>query len=226
MKTKVIVTIMIMVFLASIIVVAIPASAKPSTFTVSYNQTRFRWAARDNKPFSDFNWTSVAKSTVSSVFTLTGNVLHWVIPLDTPPKTGTYPDGNSTVYVYDAEAGVWIQKEGTLDYISSNAPYFPLTMYHRGYLKFNGVPSPSTFVHGVMYRWAYVYGVDEATVHASVPQAVWDSKMGAWLVAFAVLLWDKAPQNYDTVAPYTNPAFPSPFVEPVPATNYYNPMGL
>lgn len=212
-----------MLFLTLIVA---PACAEPSTFTVSYNQTRFRWAARDNKPFGDLNWTSVAKSAPLSVFTLTGNVLHTVIPLETPPKTGTEPLGNSTVYVYDAKAGVWIQKEGTLDYISSNTPYFLITMYHRGYLKFNGAPSSSTFVHGVMYRWAYIYSVDEATVKAAVPYAVWDSTMGAWLMAFAVLLWDKAPQTYDTVAPYTKPAFPSPFIEPVPATNYYNPMGL
>jgi hypothetical protein len=196
---------------------------KPSTFTVSYNQTRFRWAARDNQPIGD--WTNVLQSKTKYVFTLTGNVLQTVIPLETPPKPGTYPLGNSTFYVYDHKAGVWIQKENILVYTSSNAPYFVLTMYHCGYLKFSGAPSNSTFVHGVMYRWAYVYGVDYATVKAAVPQAVWDSKMGASLLAFAVLLWDKAPQNYDTVAPYTNPAFPSTFIEPVPASNY-NPLGL
>jgi rhodanese-related sulfurtransferase len=138
---------------------------------------------------------------------------------------GTYPVGNSTVYVYNCKDKVWVQKEGTLNYTSSNAPYFNLTMYHRGYLEFNGVPSNDTFVHGVMYRWAYVYGVDEDTMLSAVPEAHWDSKMGAWLVAFAVLLWDKGIQNYDTVAPYTNPAFPSQFVEPFPACNY-NPLGI
>jgi hypothetical protein len=198
---------------------------KPSAITLSYNQTRFRWAARDNKPIGD--WTSVAQSPIITNYTLTRNVLHWVIPLETPPKPGTEPVGNSTVYVYNAKAGVWIQKEGTLNYTSSNAPYFNVTMYHRGYLKFSVASDPSsTFVHGVMYRWAYLSdSVDEATVHAVVPQAVWDSKRGAWLLAFAVLLWDNAPQTYDTVAPYTNPAFPSPFIEPFPA-RIYNPMGL
>jgi hypothetical protein len=225
LKTKVITTLMIMLFLASIVLVAFPVSAKPQEFTVSFNQARFRWRARFGL-FGDWrdNAAPTQNAPTSYVFTLTGKVLHTDLPVEAY-RPDTEPLGVSTVYVYDAEAGVWIQKEGTLEWISAQSPYLPITQYSRGYLEFNGAPSSSTFVHGVRCVWAYVYGYDEATVKGTYPYAVWDSTMDAWWIAFAILLFDTGAQSYDTSAPYTNPAFPSPFIEPVPASNY-NPMGL
>ena len=226
MKTKVITIMMIMLFLASITAVAIPASAKPSSITVPYKQAVLSWRARFGLIGSEWNNIPILQNVPTSFdYTLTGNVLHTLIGPLSPPRLGTEVYGASTVYVYDAKAGVWVQNEGTVVYISSQSPYLPVTLYRRGYLEFDGAPSADTFVHGVMYQWGFVYGYDEATVKGTYTNAVWDSTMGAWLIGFAIYLWDTASQTYDTVAPYENPEFPSPFIEPVPASNY-NPLGL
>ena len=129
------------------------------------------------------------------------------------------PTGASTVYVYDKVSGLWIQREGTMNYTSPTSG-LPIADYWRGYLRFSGTPSTGAFVHSVAYRWGYVYGADETTVKAAYPYAVWDTTMGAWLVEFDIYLWDPTAytQSYTTT-------FPSPFIEPVPASNY-NPLGL
>jgi len=221
MKKKVITMIMITLFLAGIIAVAVPTSAKPSTISLTYHQALSRWQGRLG-PFGTWN-TLQNNVHISFDYTLTGNVLHTSFLQYVTAKPGTEIIGTSTVYVYDAKAGVWVQKEGTIEYTSPNAPgYLPITVYYRGYLKFSVASDPtSTFVHGAMYSWSYVYGVDEATVKAMIPNAVWDSTMGAWLAGFTIYHWD--PTTY--TQSYTTP-FPSPFIEPVPATNYYNPLGL
>jgi len=216
MKTKAIATIMIMLFLASITAIAIPVSAPPVTFTVSYNQAQFQWRTPSwGGPFG--TWSSIYQnSATSSDFTLTGNVLHTSI---TYSPSVTDLQGASTVYVYNKQEGVWIQKEGTIKYTS---PYsgLPITEYWRGYLEFTGTPGASTFLHGVGYQWGYVYGVDEAIVKAYYIYAIWDETMGAWLVGFSIYLWDPVTVTQSYAIP-----FPIPFIEPVPASNY-NPLEL
>ena len=59
---------------------------------------------------------------------------------------------------------------------------------------------------------------EDTDLSGNLPYAQWDNKVGAWLVGFSIYLWDTAPQAYTT-------AFPDPFPEPVPASNY-NPLGL
>ena len=188
-------------------------AAKPAPFPVNYYQAQFQlrlaWGSFGDWSYTYQNWAT------SGDYILTGNVLHTTISYS-PSVTDLV--GASTVYV-KYNATVWIQREGTISYTS---PYSGLTIteYWRGYLSFSGVPSASTFVHGVGYQWGYVYGVDEATVKAFYVNAIWDETMGAWLVGFSIYLWDTIPPS----SPYNIP-FPSPFIEPVPASNY-NPLGL
>jgi len=204
----------VLVMLASLAMV--PAFAKPTPFTVPYNQAQFQWRAPSwGGPFGA--WSSTYQNyATSSDFTLTGSVLHTSI---TYSPSVTDLSGASTVYVYDKASGLWIQHEGTISYTS---PYSGLTITEcwRGYLEFSGAPSATSFVHGVGYQWGYVFVADEATVIASYPNAIWDSRLGAWLVGFSIYLWDPTTftQTYSTL-------FPSPFIEPVPA-NSYNPLGL
>ncbi len=218
MKIKMITILVMTMFLASTIAVATSASAKPSAVSVTYHQATFRWRALANPIGS---WSSGTTQNVHTDFAyvLTGNVLHTSIgPLSTP-KAGTDVYGSSTVYVYDSKAGVWVQNEGTVVYTSSQAPDFlTVTLYRRGYLSFDGAPSNSTFEHGVMYQWGYVYGVDETTVKRTYTNAVWDSTMGAWLIGFAIYMWDPT-----TITQSYSPPFPNPFIEPVPASNYLSP---
>jgi hypothetical protein len=197
------------------------------TFTLSFNQAVFSWRARFGPLSGEWNNIPIPQNVPTSFdYKLAGNKLHTVIGPLSPPRPGTEVYGNSTYYVYKGK-GVWVQNRGeTVVYTSSQPPhYLPVTLHRRGYLKFDGAPSADTFVHGVMYQWGYVYGYNETTVKAAYAHAVWDSKMGGWHIGFAIYLWDKATQTYDTVAPFTNPGFPSPMIEPLPDRNY-NPLGL
>jgi len=210
-----------LVILSLLVVLVTPVMAKPTSFTVPYNQAQFQWRASpianpSQIPFGDWS-DAYQNDATSDDYTLTGNVLHMSISYS-PSVTDL--QGASTVYVYNGT--VWIQREGTISYTS---PYSGLTIteYWRGYLSFSSIPSAFTFLHGVGYQWGYVYGVDEATVKAKYPIAVWDGVMQAWLVGFSIYLWDSGTQTYDDTPPYTNPAFQ--FIEPVPADNY-NPLGL
>jgi len=205
--------------LAVLVVTAMPVTAPPTTFTVPYHQAQFQWrTAPWGGPMGAWSYVYQNWAT-SDDYTLKGNVLNMSISY-LPSVTNL--QGASTIYV-KYNATVWIQHEGTISYTS---PYSSLTIteYWRGYLSFSGVPSASTFVHGVGYQWGYVYGVDGATVLASYPYAVWDNVMQAWLVGFSIYLWDSGPQTYSVLPPYY-PPFPSPFIEPVPASNY-NPLNL
>jgi hypothetical protein len=207
MKTKVITALIATIFFAA----AVPAIAKPATLAVPMNQAQFQWRAPSwGGPIGA--WSSIYQNYATSMdLVLTGDVLHTTLSYS-PSVTDL--EGASTVYVYDKTSGLWIQHEGTISYTS---PYSGLTIteYWRGYLRFTDTPSDTAFVHGVGYQWGYVYGVDEVTVKASYPYAVWDETMGAWLVGFSIYLWD--PTTYTQA--YTIP-FPSPFIEPVPASNY------
>jgi hypothetical protein len=205
-----------------VLMLTVPVMAKkPTTFDVELKATWFHWGARAGSMGSSFGvWTNNPpywddQLVVMTDLTLTGNVIHKTLLYDTPVA------GASTVYVYNKAGDLWIQHEAK---VNCTSPYtgLPITEYMRGYLKFNGTPSPGSFVHGVMYRWSYVYGVDETTVQANThyPKAVWDATMDAWLVAFDLYLYDSAAITQS----YTTP-FPSPFIEPVPASNY-NPLNL
>lgn len=212
MKRLVIALMLVLVMLALVVT---PALAKPTaTFTVPYKQAQFQWRTPSwGGPFGD--WSSVYQNwSTSADFTITGNTLHTSISYS-PGVTDLR--GASHVYTYNKKSGKWIQHEGTIQYTS---PYsgLPITEYWRGYLDFDGAPSATSFVHGVGYQWGYVYNVDEASVLEKYPYAVWDSTMGAWLTGFSIYIWDKANQAYTI-------AFPGPFIEPVPASNY-NPLGL
>lgn len=196
----------------------VPSYAKPTVFTMPYNQAQFQWCALFSAIGDWSPGASYQNFATSSDFSLTGNVLHTSI---TYSPSVTDLQGASTVYVFDASTGLWIQHEGTISYTS---PYsgLPITEYWRGYLKFSDVPSELTFVHGVGYQWGYVFlpESDSATVLATYPYATWDSTVGGWLLGFSIYLWDPTSftQSYTT-------AFPSPFIEPVPANNF-NPLGL
>jgi hypothetical protein len=192
-----------------------PVMAKTTSLTVNLNQAQFQW--RGSVDFGDWSYSYLTFAT-SSDYTLTGNVLHteWSY---SPPVTDVH--GQSTVYVYDKSAEVWIEHEGQVSYVYV-AGYgdTPVANFFRGYLDFGGnAPSDATFVHGVAYQWIYLYLPSTATLTGSYTQhAVWDEKVNAWLVGFSIYLWDRTPQAY-------NIPFPNPFIEPVPANNY-NPLGL
>lgn len=202
--------------IAVMLLTAMQAACAQATFTVPYKQAQFQWrTAPWGGPIGAWSMTYQNWAT-SSDFRLTGNVLHTSI---TYSPSVTDLQGASSIYVYDKQEGRWIQKEGTIKYTS---PYSGLTIteYWRGYLQFSGNPSATTFVHGVGYQWGYVYlpQSDQAIVNAKYPYAVWDTVMQAWLVGFSIYIWDAGAQSY------TIP-FPSPFIEPVPASKY-NPLSL
>lgn len=138
----------------------------------------------------------------------------------------TQEEGTSMVFT--KRGSRWVLHEGTIKYVS---PYSGLwiTEYWRGYLQFDGQPSVTSQLHGVMYQWGYAFGVDEPTVKSFYTNAVWDAVMEAWLLGFSVYLWDdrSAPQNYIGASGPILPTygFPDPFIEPVPASNC-NPMSL
>lgn len=195
-----------------------PIMAEPRIeFTVNYHQAQFQWRATDwGGPFGAWSYTYQNFGT-STDFRLTGSVLHTSMTYS-PAVTGLY--GESTAYVNSKKQGIWIQKEGTINYTS---PYsgFIITEYWRGYLQFSGTPNATSFVHGVGYQWSYVHLLmsDEALVKEKYPNAEWDSVLEAWLVGFSVYLWDTTgTQSYSL-------DFPSPFIEPVPASNH-NPLDL
>jgi len=203
---------LIALLLLAVLVTAVPAMAKPTTLTVSYNQVQFQWRANKNAFGA---WSVIYKTYPGhSDFRLTGNVLHSSVTYVPSP---TDVQGDSNVYVYDNKEAKWILKEGTVQY-TSLASGLPITEYFRGYVELD--MSAMILVHGVLYQWGYVYlpQSDEATVKAKYKFAVWDDVMEAWLAGFSIYLKDP------TVITYNTP-FPSPFIEPVPASNY-NPLGL
>jgi len=205
--------------LAVLVATAMPAMAKPTTFTVNYNQAQFQWRCFFG-PFGDWNY-KYQNSPETSDYILTGNVLHTAWSYS-PVVTDL--EGQSTVYVYNASSGLWIEHEGQVSYkyVAGYGDYW-IVNFFRGYVEFDRAPSEGNFVHGVAYQWVYLYAPYSET--PPVPNAIWDETIGAWLVGFSIYLWDTGTQNYDVTFPYENPAFPDPFVEPVPASNC-NPLDL
>ena len=197
------------------VVMAVPVSAKPATFTVPYYQAQFQWRAWNPMPVGA--WSPLYQNyATSSDFKLTGNVLHTAWSYS-PVVTDL--EGESTVYTYDKKTDIWIEKEGRVSY--KYEPYYgdyPIVNYFRGYVEFDGTPGADSFVHGVAYQWAYLLAPQEVT--PSLPYAIWDDRIDAWLVGFSIYLWDPTTTNQSY-----SMQFPDPFIEPVPASNY-NPLNL
>lgn len=210
----------ISVLITSVLVFAIPVFAKPTALTVDFNQAQFQWRGFAGA-FGDWTYT-YQNVPVSVDYIQTGKVLHAV--WDYQPYVSDQR-GESTVYVYNAKEGLWIEREGHVKYIYELYGDYVAVNYFRGYLNFTGEPSTANFVHGVAYQWVYILAPENEDVPSVVPDAFWDEQMNAWLVGFSIYLWDSAPQGYDVTSPYTNPEFPDPFPRPVPA-NIYNPLGL
>ena len=195
----------------------IPTMAKPTEITVNHNQSQDQW-----RGISAFGaWTpgfSYLEFSTSTDFVLTGKVLHtsWSY---SPVVTDL--SGQSTVYTYDKKSELWIEHEGQVSYVY--VPGYgdsPVVNHFRGYLDFGGnTPSTANFVKGVAYQWAYLF-VPEGTELTGkyTAHAVWDEKVGAYLVGFSVYRWSPSP-------PAAALTFPDPFPEPVPARNY-NPLDL
>jgi len=182
--------------------------AKPTStqFTLTYNLAQFQWRAFGG-PFGA--WSSVYQNSLTTddlPYILTGNSLKTTITFS-PIVTNV--QGASTNYVYDKTSKLWIQHEGTITYDIPN--YYcssadavctgPYVSYWRGYLDFGGnTPSELSFVHGVVYQWVYYYSAqDDPTVALNLPNAVWDQKVGAWLIGFSIYFYDKGPQNYNNL---------------------------
>jgi hypothetical protein len=220
MKSKISV-IKIALILAMVTIMLVTATgtvfaAKPTTFTVSFNQAQDQW--RGISLFGD--WTpgySYLISATDAEFTLTGNTLHtnWSY---SPVVTDLH--GESTVYTYDKKADVWIEHEGKVSYVYvPGYGEYPVVNYFRGYVKFDGTPAADTFINGVAYQWAYLFAPQDAVLAGTyTPNAIWDETVEAWLVGFSIYRWDNVP-------PVSQVPFPDPFPEPVPA-NDYNPLDL
>lgn len=208
-----------LISLIGLLLITTVMAAQPAPFTVNFNQAQFQW--RGISALGD--WTpsySYLNSPTSSDFELTGNVLHtsWSYSPSVTDLTG-----ESTIYVYDKATELWIEKEGQVSYVY--IPGYgesPVVNYFRGYLDFGGnIPSDATFEHGVAYQWAYLFVPEGTTLTGSyTANAVWDEQVGAYLVGFSIYLWDPTTE----VQAYTT-AFPNPFTEPIPASNY-NPLSL
>lgn len=201
------------ILLLLVCAVVVPAVlAKPESVTIPIKQTQFQCRLWDPPGWKGGDALYQNWETEMDLL-LTGKVLHTTITYSPPVEN---EEGTSTIYVYDKKSDLWIQHEGTISYTS---PYSGLTIteYWRGYLEFDDVPGEDTFEHGVGYQWGYVYGEDPRWYYT---HAIWDETMGAWLLGFSIYLWDPVDetQDYDI-------AFPDPFIEPVPASNY-NPLDL
>jgi hypothetical protein len=199
------------------VTLTIPVLAGPTPITIDFNQAQDQW-----RGVSAFGaWTpgySYLASAVSEDFVLKGKTLHtsWSYSPVVVDLTG-----ESTVYVYDKELEIWIEREGTVSYIyEPGYGTFPAVNYFRGYLDFDGeVPSTANFVGGVAYQWCYLFAPETAILEGSyTANAVWDETMGAWLVGFSVYRWTPIPP-----ASYLD--WPDPFPTPVSA-NIYDPLGM
>jgi len=203
-------------FMAVLCVSVAPATAKPATFNVQYNQAQFQWRCFFGAFEDGWNYL-YENSPESSDYRLTGNVLQteW-----TYSPVVTDLEGQSTVYVYNGSC--WIEHEGQVNYkyVAGYGDYW-IVNFFRGYVAFEGEPSADSFTHGVAYQWVYLYAPFSET--PPVSNAVWDETIGAWLVGFSIYLWDDGAQNYKPeLGDIGDPVL---FIEPVPASNC-NPLGL
>jgi len=198
---------------------AVPVMTKPvtTTFTVPHYTSQLQWRAA-NGPFG--TWTFATGSYADSDdYTLAGNKLNTTItfsPLVTNLK------GGDTQYKFDKKSGFWIQDKTLVSY--NYAPLYGdymVTNHFEGYLAFyNGMPSSTTFVHGVMYQWIYIHAPKGDTgVTTLLPNAHWDEDAHAWLVGFSIYLYDHSSTDYSWVT------FPDPFQSFKPE-DIYNPLSL
>lgn len=213
MKYKGISVVLTLMVLA--VTLSVPVLAKPTTVTVDFNQAQDQW--RGSGLFGTWTYTALT-SAISTDFELKGKTLHtsWSY---SPAVTNLH--GNATVYVYDKELEIWIEKEGRLSYVY--APGYgdhKVVNIFRGYLDFGGEdPSTANFVKGVAYQWVYLFAPETANLEGtSTAEAWWDETMHAWLVGFSIYRWTPAP-------PASALDFPDPFPKPIPA-NIFDPLTL
>ena len=209
---------LIAIFMMSTLAVMIPVMAKEK-IEVDTLQTQFQW--RSNKdPFGDWSviyWNKHYPD-YPSEYERSGNVLHTEISYlpHVSEETGT-----SMHYVYNKKSGHWIMHEGRITYTSCYGQFLTITEYWKGYLDFGGEePSSETFVQGVRYQWAYVYGYDEDNKPTFYEHAVWDEKFGAWFLGFSIYVNRQTDDPYAVEVP-----FPDPFIDPIPKRDY-NPLDL
>ena len=222
LEKKTTATLLIAIFMISAIIYIAPAMAKKEQLTISTYQSQWQWRAlpSDGKPsggpIGDWSRSYVLSYDWDWEFELTGKVLHTYM--------GYLPwvedeVGGSFIFVYNQKVDRWIVHEGTIGYTS---PYsgFTITEYWKGYLEFvgseesEGSPTDYESFHGVGYQFCYVYGLDESTVKAEYPHAVWDETMDAWYLGFSIYLWDSTDVSY--ALEYID----FPFLEPVPKSDY------
>lgn len=197
----------------------VPGTFAPATFTLGYCGSVFSWRAGGSGSGPFGSWTQVYRVFLESrECILAGNSLHITTAI-----TGARgePKGEPSVCIFNKTIGLWIMHEGMVTYkYPPRYGAYTVTNYFRGYFKFNGDPSTTTFLHGVEYQWIYIFVPhdQEASVTAVLPHSRWDEVMQAWLVGFTVYIFDPSVPN----PPY-NVQFQ--FVEHVPAGNC-NPLNL
>jgi hypothetical protein len=195
----------------------------PANFSVPHYTDQLQWrgypaSPGPGGPFGSWSWTTGSYGD-SDDYTLRGNRLNTTISYG-PPVTNQ--KGGNLEYYLDKQSGFWVLHMATIyyNYPDRYGPYM-VTNYFTGYDAFyNGNPSATTFVHGVLYQWIYIFAKQSDTgVKAVLPNAVWDGKMHAWLVGFSIYLYDRASTDYSWIP------FPAPFPMPKPE-GIYNPLGL
>lgn len=219
MKTE---TLLLTGLIATVMLATVGTVFASTALTVPSYDTQFQWRALSAGTFG--TWTYFQPSYLTSTdYTLAGNSLHTTISY--APYVSNQQGGELT-YTYDKGTATWILHDGTVSYnYAPSYGSYTVTNFFRGYVKFDSTPSATNFVHGVLYQWVYIFAPQtDSGVTAILPSAQWDSKVGAWLIGFSVYIDDKALQPYTQTGP-NSIAFPSPFVEPMPA-NVYNPMVL
>lgn len=171
--------------------------AKTTTLTVPSYETQFQWRALGAYPGGVYGaWSYFQPSYLTSTdYTPTGNVLHTTISY--APYVSNQQGGELT-YTYDKSTDTWILHDGTVSYnYAPSYGSYTVTNYFRGYIQFSGTPSATNFKHGVLYQWVYIFAPETDTgVKAILPNAQWDSKVGAWLIGFSLYIDDSSLQTY------------------------------
>ena len=137
---------------------------------------------------------------------------------------GTNVAGNKLIFVNNNNGGVWVLMPNILNYVNSGN--FSITEYWRGFLKFSGTPTSTSFKNGMLVQWDYVNAPQSASaaVQARYPDAAYDSSAGAWLIGFNIYLLNSTcdPNGCRQPSSYYNIPFPASgsqlTVEPNPAS--------
>lgn len=224
MKIAKIATLLIALAMLSV-VFAGPVLAKPTEtpLTVPSWSQQFQWRGTDpvNYPGGPFgSWSRIqAPYETTTDYTLKGNKLTTF--MDYSPAV-TNQIGGELKYELKAKTDIWVLQKTEIDYNYAQAyGSYQVTNYFCGYLKFSDVPSKTTFVHGVLYQWVYIYAAKtDLGVKIPCPHAIWDTKMHAWQVGLSIYLDD--PVLTANAVQFPSVYFP---IEPVPASDF-NPLHL